>query len=853
MRLRSTVSAVVMSAALVLVAVAAPSLSSPAYAVSASDFRAGNIISDQVFFDSGTMTQASIQSFLTAKEQGCTAAYGYPCLKDYTESTSSRAVSAGRCNGYNGAANEPASQIIDKVSKSCGINPQVLLVLLEKEQGLVSSTAPTAWKYQASTGYGCPDTSACDSQYYGFYNQVYRAAWQLKEYVVDPAYWRYRVGNVSIQFSPNAACGSSVVNIVNGATAALYNYTPYQPNQAALNNLYGPGDSCSAYGNRNFWVYFNSWFGASTAPAVPANPMASLDGAQVQYTDEDASLVVSGWVIDAARPTSTALVDVYVDQPDGTTKGYEFKADTNRPDVGAVYTTAGAYHGFAQKLPLSKPGSYRVCVFPMTGGSGWLLGCRNLVVPDPAALGALDSVVPSQEGTTVSVTARGWAFDQSLPAAATSVSLELTSPSGTATRVEGPASQDRPDVAALYSAAGGAHGYSLTVPVTATKPGTYEACVSATGHGLNGKVWVPIRCSSVTLGQSDPTGVLDYATLHADNADSAARIDFGGWALDRAWPATSIPVDIYLDKPNGSVAGVEVVADGQRPDIARLNAAAGSAHGFTGSFPVTQAGTYRACAFAIGRSVFGSGNSLVGCVTINVPQTSPTGALDSFGLTMSGTTPQLAASGWGMDMGSPSVSSPVDLYLDRPDGSSQGLRVTARDPRTDIARLFPGAGEPHGFSAAFPVSQRGTYRLCAYSIAVSRFSSANSMIGCKSFLLGGTVPTGALDYASVTGAGGHYAIGAGGWSADPSVPRTSIPVSLYLDLPDGTTRGIQVSAAGQRVDVGRAFPLFGAGHGFGASFAGLTEVGRYRLCAFGIAGSPFSGNSLLGCKTVDIG
>ncbi|MBC7404826.1 MAG: hypothetical protein H7252_03970 [Cytophaga sp.] len=50
----------------------------------------------------------------------------------------------------------------------------------------------------------------------------------------------------------------------NQATAGLYNYTPYQPNTAALANLYGTGDSCSAYGNRNFWRMFYDWFGSTT-------------------------------------------------------------------------------------------------------------------------------------------------------------------------------------------------------------------------------------------------------------------------------------------------------------------------------------------------------------------------------------------------------------------------------------------------------------------------------------------------------------------------------------------------------------------------------------------------------------
>ena len=49
----------------------------------------------------------------------------------------------------------------------------------------------------------------------------------------------------------------------NQATHALYVYTPYTPNKAALKSLYGTGDSCSAYGNRNFWRLFIDWFGVT--------------------------------------------------------------------------------------------------------------------------------------------------------------------------------------------------------------------------------------------------------------------------------------------------------------------------------------------------------------------------------------------------------------------------------------------------------------------------------------------------------------------------------------------------------------------------------------------------------------
>jgi hypothetical protein len=66
------------------------------------------------------------------------------------------------------------------------------------------------------------------------------------------------------------------MTIKNKATARLYVYTPYTPNKAALTNLYGLGDSCSTYGNRNFWRIFNDWFGSSVFPASSVSFVHSL-------------------------------------------------------------------------------------------------------------------------------------------------------------------------------------------------------------------------------------------------------------------------------------------------------------------------------------------------------------------------------------------------------------------------------------------------------------------------------------------------------------------------------------------------------------------------------------------------
>lgn len=236
-----------------------------AEALSGSDFYPGYIITDARFYDGAAMSQVEIQRFLDARVPNCVGANGLTCLRYAQFDTFDRAPSS-RCGAYPGATGEFAATVIAKVAQICGINPQVLLVMLQKEQGLITATSPTERQYRVAMGYACPDTAPCDAQFFGFFNQVYKAAWQLRQYGVNPSSWRYRIGNVAIQFHPNAACGSTVVNIANAATAALYNYTPYQPNAAALANLGGTGDSCSSYGNRNFWVHFSNWFGPPTGP-----------------------------------------------------------------------------------------------------------------------------------------------------------------------------------------------------------------------------------------------------------------------------------------------------------------------------------------------------------------------------------------------------------------------------------------------------------------------------------------------------------------------------------------------------------------------------------------------------------
>jgi len=265
-------------------------------AASASDWRAGMIIDDALFYNNNAMSLSQIQSFLNSKVSSCdtwgtqpATEKGYPnmthaeyakmvgwpappyiCTKDYYQVPRSDVI----ISNFNKTATRPsgsisAAQIIKKAADSYSVSPKALLVLLHKESAgpLTVDNWPLLKQYKSAMGYACPDTAPCDAKYAGFYNQMMNAAERIKNYKDNPTFYRHQpfALNKTVYYHPDLArCGSSSVYIESRATAGLYNYTPYQPNKAALNNLYGTGDSCSAYGNRNFWRIYTDWFGPTS-------------------------------------------------------------------------------------------------------------------------------------------------------------------------------------------------------------------------------------------------------------------------------------------------------------------------------------------------------------------------------------------------------------------------------------------------------------------------------------------------------------------------------------------------------------------------------------------------------------
>ena len=287
--------------------------------VKATDFKAGRIIDDEVFYNKNTMTVAEIQAFLDKYTPTCDVwgtktlgaaryhAWGtapasmkradyakwrrevggdsryhdppYVCVNLYYENPTTHETNFDT-NFEKKEGMLSAAEIIYQAAQKYNINPQVLLVMLKKESYAWGDDWPIKWGYNTIMGYGCPDTAPCDEKYYGFYNQMMMAAWQMnyyKDHIYSYGYFPYAYNN--IYYSPTLSCGTKRVYLENIATTSLYIYTPYTPNDAALKNYPGTA-TCGSYGNRNFFMYFNEWFGTT----LTTHATVSLDDGDYTLT-----------------------------------------------------------------------------------------------------------------------------------------------------------------------------------------------------------------------------------------------------------------------------------------------------------------------------------------------------------------------------------------------------------------------------------------------------------------------------------------------------------------------------------------------------------------------------------------
>lgn len=287
----------------VMLSFAITSLAPPS--ASAAYFNRNRIIDDLIFDNSSSMTAAEINQFLNSFPNSCISPNsGFAAIlpTGYNPST-----------GFSYGGYVSAGEVIKQAAIVYGINPQVLLVTLQKEQSLVAGGASycengDAHKYAAAVGYGCPDggtrynynglslyrrhgvvrtnvgpTCVNSAAKAGFSQQIIRAAWLLKfgqqrskgnvGWAVVNGSWQNTDDPQSCYGGPMtegvyARCPSDpgtyhsgvsnidgvAVRMESGATAALYWYTPH------------------FHGNENFSEFFTNWFGNTTMPQAFKSP-----------------------------------------------------------------------------------------------------------------------------------------------------------------------------------------------------------------------------------------------------------------------------------------------------------------------------------------------------------------------------------------------------------------------------------------------------------------------------------------------------------------------------------------------------------------------------------------------------
>lgn len=234
-------------------------------------FDPNKLIDDKVFSDIQTFGGASgIQKFLESKNSvlANTSPEFLARLKEPTIPMLKKALDDPQPN-LNRL--RTAAELIWDASQSSGLNPQVILVTLNKEQGLIDGITASSDRLQRALdfalGFACPDSTGCSQNtlFPGFYYQLFGnldssgnrylgTAKSLMKSFTTPG-GRGPVGNgkvykvgdiVPLTNTLGAYDGipeQQTVMLTNNATAALYRFTPHVYN-----------------GNYNFWKFFNSWF-----------------------------------------------------------------------------------------------------------------------------------------------------------------------------------------------------------------------------------------------------------------------------------------------------------------------------------------------------------------------------------------------------------------------------------------------------------------------------------------------------------------------------------------------------------------------------------------------------------------
>ncbi|MBX6334387.1 hypothetical protein IRY61_03555 [Candidatus Saccharibacteria bacterium] len=263
-------------------------------------FNPNRLIDDGIMNNVNAMSATQIDAFLNS--------HPYSCISPNSGFEARIPTGYSPSGGFTYGSFGTAGQVIAAAAQAYDLNPQVLIVLLEKEQSLVTGRNSSTYcygtdhKYAAATGYGCPDSggsyswsgislyrrngvertsiaSTCvnSASKAGFSQQLIRSAWQLKfsqqrslgniGWAIIRGSWDNSDDLNSCYAGPmtegvRKACphgaatyydgyrtiDGQAIKMETGGTAALYWYTPH------------------LHGNQLFVNLFTNWFGSPVIP-----------------------------------------------------------------------------------------------------------------------------------------------------------------------------------------------------------------------------------------------------------------------------------------------------------------------------------------------------------------------------------------------------------------------------------------------------------------------------------------------------------------------------------------------------------------------------------------------------------
>ncbi|MBI4280845.1 hypothetical protein HY628_01445 [Candidatus Uhrbacteria bacterium] len=265
----------------------------------AAEWNPHQVLSDQDLEDVTTLSAADIQAFLIHRQSG---------LAFYVTTDTD-------------GLTKPASEIIARVAASYQLNPQFLLALMQREQGIVDLQAPTEAQLAWATGYAVCDR--CDKDhpelqpFRGFANQLEQAARRIRQRFLTEI---STTGATFTGWGPGISkkVDGLTVTPKNRATAVLYTYTPHLA------------------GNRLLWRIWQTWF----SPRYP-------DGSLLKVVDGREKTV---WLIDQGLRreigSKTVLISRFGSQrPLGVSKEELVRYEVGRPILFADYTLTRAPQG----------------------------------------------------------------------------------------------------------------------------------------------------------------------------------------------------------------------------------------------------------------------------------------------------------------------------------------------------------------------------------------------------------------------------------------------------------------------------------------------------------------------------